>query len=235
MVANFHLVSAAFFCPRARRPRDDYVTELRSFLARNEYGTSLLTHVGKLGKAWPLFANASPDIRALPHGPRDLNLLVAWSEGGPVPPVCETSAGLVALPLLLVLQLGQYFRYLEVQNISHEEFLHQVEHAGGIHGFCGGAAAALSIACAKDEAEVVANAAVFLRVMMGIGAAMEAAGDWASTAPTTIVVRLKYEGQGEELLEDFPGVSEYLLSVGERAALITLTGLHLRCYRTEIY
>jgi hypothetical protein len=213
MVSNTHFISAAFFCPRARRPCVDYVTELRSFLNRNKYGTSLLIHVSKIDQAWRLFADARPDIRALPYGVRDLNLLITWAEGGPVPEVCETSSGLIALPLLLVLQLGQYFRYLEVHNISHEDFLYQVQPAGGIHGFCGGAAAALCIACAKNENEIIQNAAVLLRITMGLGAAMDAAGDPTSSAPTTIVMRLKYEGQGEDLLKSFPGVSHALISL----------------------
>jgi hypothetical protein len=208
MVTNVHPISAAFFCPRARRPRDDYVSRLRSFLGQRTYGISILDHVSRLPDAWPFFAEARADIRNLPHSQQNLDLLVAWSKGGPVGPVCETTAGLVALPLLLVLQLGQYLRYLEVHNVSHESFLRQVQHGGGIHGFCGGAAAALCIACAKDEAEVIENAAVFLPVMMGLGAAMDAAGDWESGASTTIAVRLRHEGQGEELLEQLSGVSK---------------------------
>lgn len=205
MVATTHLISAAFFCPRARRPNVNYVTELRSFLNRNKYGASLLAHVSRLDQAWQLFADARPDIQALPHGVRDLNLLVSYAGGGPVSEVCETSSGVIALPLLLVLQLGQYFRYLEIRDLSHEGFLRQVQPAG-IHGFCGGAAAALCIACAKDEYEVIQNAAVLLRITMGLGAAMDAAGDPTSSAPTTVVMRLKYEGQGEDLLNTFPGV-----------------------------
>lgn len=202
-----HPVSAAFFCPRARRPRDDYVTELRSYLIRRPSGISLLYHVSKLNSIWPLFTTEVPEIRGLAGGQDSLNLLISWSKGGPVSPVCETAAGLVALPLLLVLQLGQYLRYLETHNISHEVFLRQVGHVGGIHGFCGGAAAALAIACARDEAEVIANAAVILRILVGVGALMDAAGDWDLAAPTTLAVRLKYEGQGDEILKKFPGVS----------------------------
>jgi hypothetical protein len=208
MVTNIHPISAAFFCPRARRPRDDYVTELRSFLSRKTHGISLLEHISELPDTWHIFAEARPDIRDLQHSQANLNLLVDWSKGGPVPPVCETTFGLVALPLLLVLQLGQYMRYLEVSNVSHESFVRQTQQAGGIHGFCGGAAAALCIACAEDEAQVIRNASVLLPVMMGVGAAMDAAGDWDTNLPTTIAVRLKYEGQGEELLTQFAHVSD---------------------------
>jgi hypothetical protein len=208
MVTNIHPNSAAFFCPRARRPRDDYVTELRSFLSRRTYGVSLLDHISELRDTWHIFAEARSDIRNLRHSQENLNLLVAWSKGGPVPPVCETTFGLVALPLLLVLQLGQYLRYLEVHNVSHESFVRQTQQAGGVHGFCGGAAAALCIACAEDEAQVIRNASVLLPVMMGVGAAMDAAGDWDTNLPTTIAVRLKYEGQGEELLRPFAHVSD---------------------------
>jgi hypothetical protein len=184
------------------------VTELRSFLSRRTHGISLLEHISELPDTWHIFAEARPDIRDLRHSQENLNLLVAWSKGGSVPPVCETTFGLVALPLLLVLQLGQYMRYLEVRNVSHESFVRQTQQAGGIHGFCGGAAAALCIACAEDEAQVIRNASVLLPVMMGVGAAMDAAGDWDTNLPTTIAVRLKYEGQGEELLRQFVHVGD---------------------------
>lgn len=207
MVMQSHSVSAAFFCPRARRPRDDYVADLRSYLAHTHYGTLLLEHVSKLQDSWPLFADSRPDFQSLPHAQKSVQSLVDWSKGGPTTPVCETGAGLIALPLLLVLQLGQYLRYLEVHNVSHEAFLCQVGRIGGIHGFCGGSAAALAVACAEDEAGVIQNAAVLLRVMLGVGAATDAAGDWELSAPTTLAVRLKYEGQGDDLLKQFPGVS----------------------------
>lgn len=226
MIMNIHPVSAAFFCPRARRPRDDYVTELRSYLSQRPFGISLLHHVSTLHDIWPLFTEASPEIRNLAGGQDNLNLLVSWSKGGPVPPVCETAAGLAALPLLLVLQLGQYFRYLEVHDITHETFLQQAGHVGGIHGFCGGAAAALCIACAKDETEIIANAAIILRTMVGVGAAMDAAGDWDLAAPTALAVRLKYEGQGEDIVRQFPGVSDPIHPNNHHHTL-TSAGVHI--------
>lgn len=204
-----HVASAAFFSPRTRPPPEDYLADLRSFLRQSRYGTQLLGHVATLDTAWPLFANENNTFQASPNGRQQLSFLVDWANGGAIAPVCGAKSGIVALPLLLVLQLGQYLRYLECHSISHEQFIGQVQHHGGIHGYCGGAAAALSIACAKDEGHVIENAAVFLRVLTGIGAVMEAVDGWTSPDPTTIALRLKYEDQGHDLVAQFPGVGSF--------------------------
>jgi hypothetical protein len=47
---------------------------------------------------------------------------------------------------------------------------------------------------------------VFLRVLVGVGSYIEALDDWSSSKLTILALRLKYEGQGEELMQMFPGV-----------------------------
>lgn len=133
------------------------------------------------------------------------------------PHLSEARTGVIALPLLTILQLGQYFRYLEFNNLSHAQFITQVRDAGGIQGCCGGEPPALSIACAKDEAQVVENAAVLLRVLLGVGAYIEAVDDWTSSGPTIIAIRLKHEGQGDELMQKFPGT--YVSAITEPKSL----------------
>lgn len=63
----------------------------------------------------------------------------------------------------------------------------------------------MSIACAKDEIEVVQFAATAMRIVLGIGAYGEAADDSGGTGSTTLALRLKYEDQGTELVNKFPG------------------------------
>ena len=58
-----------------------------------------------------------------------------------------------------------------------------------------------------DETEVVANAVKAMGIALGIGAYGELGDDENETGPTTMVVRLKQEGQGKEIIKDFPDVS----------------------------
>lgn len=200
------LVSAAIFCPQSKAPSSLYLAELQSFLLQHKHGRILLQHVATLASIWPIFT-ARDSVRNLPNAEKSLNILVDWANGGPSAPVSESRTGIVALPLLLILQVGQYFRYLESHGSTHAQFIDQTRRAGGIQGCCGGEPPALSIACAKDEAQVVKNAAVLLRVLIGVGSYIEALDDWTSTEPTILAVRLKYEGQESELMQKFPGVS----------------------------
>lgn len=200
-------ISAAFFNPQSRAPEPDYLCQLQSFLLRHPHGKNLLHHVTTLGTVWPVFAAARKEVRDLPNAEHYVNLLVDWAKSGPSAPISEARTGIIALPLLLILQVGQYFAFLESQNLSHAQFLDQVRDAGGIQGCCGGEPPALSIACAKDEAQVVENAAIFLRIVLGVGAYIEALDDWTTSEPTIVAIRLKYAEQKDELLQLFPGVS----------------------------
>jgi hypothetical protein len=199
-------LSAAFFNPQSRAPSPEYLSGLQSYLNQHIHGRELFRHVGNLSSVWPVWGAAREDVRNLPNAQHYVDVLVDWAKGGPSTPVSEARSGIIALPLLLILQIGQYFRYIESVGISHSEFISQVGGAGGIQGCCGGEPPALSIACAKDEAQVVENAAVFLRILLGVGSYIEALDDWTSSEPTIVAIRLKYEGQAEELMERFPGV-----------------------------
>ena len=200
-------ISAAFFNPQSRAPDSSYLCQLQSFLLRHPHGKVLLYHVSTLGTVWPIFAAARKEVRDLPNAEYYVNLLVDWAKGGPSAPISEARTGIIALPLLLILQIGQYFAFLDSRNLSHADFLDQVRDAGGIQGCCGGEPPALSIACAKDEVQVVENAVVLTRIVLGVGAYIEALDDWTTSEPTIVAIRLKHVDQKDELLQRFPGVS----------------------------
>ncbi|RYP89869.1 hypothetical protein DL770_004021 [Monosporascus sp. CRB-9-2] len=205
---NKHKVSAAFFCPQTKSADEGYLASLHAFLSQNQYGQILLGHIAALAddQLWELFAAARDDVRALTHGPECLATLRDWAANGISGPLAATRANITSLPLLAVLQIGQYLRYLEVHGISHQEFLADVqEGAGGIHGYCGGLPAAICIACAESEDEVVKHMATAMKILVGIGAYTEAADEDKGAENTLLAIRLKYEGQAEELTRQFPG------------------------------
>ncbi|TVY40548.1 3-methylorcinaldehyde synthase, partial [Lachnellula occidentalis] len=156
-------------------------------------------------KAFGPFRNARDDVRALSQGPVYVDILRGWAANGESHRLSEIRSGIVALPLLIILQIGQYLRYLEFHGLAHQEFLAEIRHAGGAQGYCGGLPSAIALACARDETEVVMNAGIAMRILLGIGAYGEAADEGNGTGTTTLALRLKYEGQGDELARLFPG------------------------------
>ncbi|PYI06809.1 BcPKS16, polyketide synthase [Aspergillus sclerotiicarbonarius CBS 121057] len=209
--------SAAFFNPQSRAPNPDDLSALYTFLHQHPHGRTLLRHVASLTNVLPVFGVHREDVRKVPNADHYASLLADWANGGPSAPVSEARTGIIALPLLLILQLGEYLRYLDFHAISHADFIDQVRGAGGIQGCCGGEPPALSIACAKDEAQIMDNAAVLLRIVMGVGAYIEALDDWTSSESTILAIRLKYEGQAAELMEMFPHT--YVSAITETRSL----------------
>ncbi|KAL2130829.1 hypothetical protein VTI74DRAFT_5872 [Chaetomium olivicolor] len=198
---NPGLVSAAFFCPQARAPDENYLFGMHSFLRQDKYGQLLLKEIIalKTDQVWSIFAHAAPDVAALSYGPEYVDMLHDWAADAVCSPLAAVRSGIVALPLLLILQITQYLGYLAHHGLSHQEFLASVDKGGSIQGYCGGLPSAMAIACAKDEAEVIKYTATAMRVVLGVGAYGEAADDSGGPGLTTLPMRLKYEGQGDDL------------------------------------
>lgn len=133
--------------------------------------------------------------------------MAEWFKTGKSAAIAYSMSGILTLPMLVIIQICQYFQYLELHGITHAQFLAQLRAGGGVQGYCGGLLPAIAIACSRDEAEVVENAAKAARIALAIGAYGELGDDESVPGATTIVVRLKRPGQGEEILQKFPGVS----------------------------
>lgn len=200
------MASVAFFCPQSKAPQESYLNQLHSFLTRNKHLEPFLQNVINLKDIWETIAEEREDIAALEQGPRYVQNLSEWITTGDSSLVANRMSGIVSLPLLVIIQIGQYFQYLEVLGIKHAEFIAQLQKGGGLQGYCGGLAPAIAIACSKDEGEVVENATIAMRLALVIGAFGELGDDAATPGATTIVVRTKRPGQADELISQFPGV-----------------------------
>ena len=144
-------------------------------------------------------------------------------------------SGIMSLPLLVVMQVCQYFQYLELHGVTHAQFLEQLRAGGGIQGYCGGLPPGVAIACSQTEEEVVENACVALRIALAIGAYGELGDDESVPGATTIVVRVKKVGQGEGLVENFPGVSNSLMIpiLPLELMVLKLTGVYFGRHGSE--
>jgi len=201
------LASVAVFCPQSKAPQESYLDQLHSYIYQNRYLKALCQDIISLKDTWKIFADQRNDIAALSQGPRHMQNLSDWITTGNSAPIANAMSGILSLPLLVIIQMGQYFQYLELHGIRHSDFLAHVRKGGGVQGYCGGLPPAIAIACSRDEAELIKNVAVTLRVTLGIGAYGELGDDESVPGATTIVVRMKRVGQGEELVKKFPGVS----------------------------
>lgn len=201
------MASVALFCPQSKAPEESYLDHLHAFLMRHEYMEPFRQEITNLKDFWLSLAQENKDIAALAQGPRYLQNLAEWITTGKSTLVSGVMSGIMSLPLLVIIQIGQYFEYLEIQGIKHAEFVAQLRKGGGVQGYCGGLPPAIAIACSKDEKEVLKNAGVAMRIVLAIGAYGELGDDETIPGATTIVVRLKRVGQGEELIGRFPGVS----------------------------
>lgn len=205
--------SVAIFCPQSKAPQKVYLDRLHSFLCQNPCLKPFVQDVQDLPQTWQIFANHREDIAALKQGPRYMKNLSDWIKTGESEPIANAMSGILSLPLLVIIQIGQYFQFLELNGMRHSEFLTQLRNGGGVQGYCGGLLPAMVIACSKDETELAKYASVAMRIALGIGAYGELGDDENIPGPTTIVIRLKHIGQGDEIVSKFPGVSRSHLQI----------------------
>ena len=200
------LPSMAVFSPQSKAPQEGYLDELRSYLYGKAELRPLLDAIDDLPNAWSIFADYNSDIAALSQGKRYTQALSDWAMNGGSSGIANIKSGILSLPLLTIIQVVQYFQFLEIKKLRHSDFIARLRERGGVQGYCGGLMPAIAIACSEDELEVATNASKAMRIALGIGAYGELGDDEKIEGPTTIVVRLKHPGQGKEIIEDFPKV-----------------------------
>lgn len=130
----------AFFCAQAAAPDEEYLRALYSFLSHNTHGQLLLHEISHLKDSVILstLVASHKDVGSL-KGFDSLDWLHEWAANGICGPLAGVRSGISALPLLVIIQVGQYLRYLEFCGLTHREFLDNVQE-GGLQGFCGGLA-----------------------------------------------------------------------------------------------
>ena len=207
------LASCAVFCPQSKAPEKRYLDDVIHFLKSRVILAPLLQTLSSLEDIWALLVESNLAISKLDHGLQYVRNFSAWVRSGDSSKVVGCMSGIVSLPLLVVIQISQYFQYLEACGASHAEFLAKLGSNGGIQGYCGGLPTAIAIACSGNDADLVSNCATAIRLALVIGLYGELADDGRDPGPTTLVVRLKQPGQEAELIRRFPGVSRTLIAL----------------------
>lgn len=201
-------VSVGVFGPQSRAPPPYYLDKIRSILLNHGDFICIREEISSLNDVLAMLSRENADIGRLAQGRRYTDFLIDWVVNGSAEAVASTSSGIVALPRLVLVQMAQYLEFLNSEGLTHAAFVEQVRaRRGGVQGYCGGLPAALAVACARSEKELVKLTCTAMRLAFAIGLCAEL-GDCSSIpGTTTLVVRLKRPGQAEELVQLFPRVS----------------------------
>lgn len=214
MTSDKEPISLAIFAPQSRAPSNKDLDRVRARLNQDVRCRPLLESIKRLEATYDLMCAEKREVEYLRHGRSYAIMLAGWVDGTvSSTEVAAARSAIHSLPLLMLIQITQLFDYIDVTNTSFTEFFSQVREVGGLQGYCGGFTAAIAISCATSVEEVVQNASIALHVSFCGGLAAELGDDSRLEGVTTVVLRLKHESQGDEIVKLFPGVrSSHLLT-----------------------
>ncbi|KAF5857101.1 hypothetical protein ETB97_006245 [Aspergillus alliaceus] len=160
--------SLLVFGPQTEPSSEDAIGQLRQELAQNPQLSSVVHAAKHATELWKALVNFDPSLDDIP-GARLLTEIQQWVVGGG--PLPNHNFNAFRLPVTVLLEIAQYFRYLNRLNVSHPHriFLRGVE-AGGILGFCVGFLSAIAVATSETEAEIATTTAAVFRLAVIIGA-----------------------------------------------------------------
>lgn len=201
------LPSLAVFCPQTKAFSAESLQLARSFIVDSDVLKCLLTEIDTLHHVWDILSTQNEEIASLHQVPLYTAKLIAWLTNGDAEGVAGICSGVVALPRLVIVQIVQYFHFLREQNLNHSDFMAHLKRFGGVQGYCGGLPAAAILATARNEQEVASCICTAVRLAYAIGVYAELGDDSTTPGTTTLVLRLKEEGEAEKIVPKFPHVS----------------------------
>ena len=233
--------SLLVFGPLTEFPSQDVLAQLRRELIENPRLSSFQSAVKNLPRFWQTLIDSDPSLSRVP-GAEYLGDLGRWIEdGGLFPHHLGRIPNVYALPVTVILQITQYFRYLSWLGVddAHGLVLEGLE-SGGIQGFCVGFLSAISVSSSEKEADIGVVATISLRLAVSIGAYVDQDGVFAEPPNETACAAVRWRGDDvskrdelTDLVRTYPDVRPRdLLQVGIKGVVLTFlkTGLHLEHY-----
>jgi hypothetical protein len=204
--------SVVVFGPQGYSPPADELDYLHSWLQDHAGGIQWVRDIQQMPKIWERYVQHTPELASL-DGHFQIQCFVEWVNGRRGSPQPATDgdggkcmSGVIAVPLLVILQLSQYYRFLHLSELSHEQFLRRLcgddETWGSVQGYCTGFLVAAAIASSMTEDELNANATAAVNLSIGVGAysdVMNLKHDRSNQA-NLLTVLLTRSGQEKELL-----------------------------------
>ncbi|KAL3438034.1 hypothetical protein BDV09DRAFT_206002 [Aspergillus tetrazonus] len=175
----------------------------------------ILRTIADLPTYWDALAAKMPDVARDVDGPASLSELDRWlrhgvGKAGLSVPDDESLPSILVGPLVVLIQLTQYWRHLEMIRDGsapaadlQAELVRQTQSGSrptAILGFCAGLLAALSVASASNQAGFEEYGAVAVRLAMLIGALIDAQEVWdkASGKGSSASYAVAWRGQKQE-------------------------------------
>ena len=174
--------------------------------------SSVVDAICHLPDIWAFFCANDPRVVKLNPGIEGLTALSEWMATGETSSIANSTAGIVALPLLMIIHIAQYFQLLRNKSIRHEDLVQAVASGAGIQGFCTGFPMAVIVSSSSNEDDLAGNACNAIRLMVGIGIYSDLGVVAESNKQMTMVVRLKAAGQAQGILDCCPSVSDHSTS-----------------------
>jgi 3-oxoacyl-(acyl-carrier-protein) synthase len=148
----------------------------------------ILEATAGLSSYWEILTDSMPEIDAAIPGLQQLNDFDSWLRHGQtdMPPDTQLP-NIIITPLMVLIQLTQYWHYLELTQESTAEDVHadlirqhQSENTSTFEslGFCAGLLGALAVASAHNREEWEKYGSVAIRLAMVLGALVDARNVW---------------------------------------------------------
>lgn len=159
--------SLIVFGPQTELSSRDAIDQLRQELNQNPQLSHVLNAAKHGADLWEPLVNFDPTLNHIP-GAKLLAELQEWVVGsGPLP---SYNYNTFRLPVTVLLQIAQYFRYLKQLNVASPHRALLESGTGGVLGFCVGFLSAIAVATSETEAEIAFTAARIFRLAIMIGA-----------------------------------------------------------------
>ncbi|MCJ1394621.1 hypothetical protein MMC18_007501 [Xylographa bjoerkii] len=200
----------------------------------------ILEATGGLSSYWEALTEKIPEIGAAIPGLKQLGDFDSWLRHGQADMAQDAQLpNIIITPLVVLIQLTQYWQYLELTQNSasgdlHADLIAQQQQSGKNGkfeslGFCGGMLGALAVASAHNRQELEKYASVAVRLAMLLGAMVDARNVWDTArgkgGSVSFAVAWISPKQGEDVLRiiEFLSPDTYLAVVFDatRATVIT--------------
>ncbi|PVH96863.1 ketoacyl-synt-domain-containing protein [Periconia macrospinosa] len=180
--------SPLFFGPQTKLPTTEQSRVVRHVLLNLPRLRGFLTAIEQLPSVWELLVASDPALGSV-AALDSIQVILQWLKTDNAPNFASEKNSLCT-PLTLIVQVAQYFQHLETSSTSHAQTLHLASKAG-VHGFCTGILAAMSVASSQNEEELIGHASAALRLALCIGAYVDLSCQTSSSKSLCTVVRSK--------------------------------------------
>ena len=213
MASSTTKIRLVVFGPQTSCPSKGFLAEIRKYILSEPRLVTFLEALNDLPSLWDRLVDHDERLKAIP-GRETLVRLRNWIQHGELPDEVIAESNLFGMPLTIVIHIVQYFHYL-AGNISHNQLMEDVSTAG-VQGFCLGLLSAVAVGCARQEAEIEAQASVALRLAVCIGAYVDLhrVNTVESFDSVSLAVRWRSVTSHNSLLEvlqTYPDVSTHTL------------------------